>query len=182
MKKHKAFYKSFLCVVLFFGLLIFTACGKAPEKQAEEVAPVEGETDVETPAIIEAAVAELLADPFLFENKEVKIEGVVSQVCLDQGDKIRVLQNDSELSIEVRLGEFSGQFSSESEGQMIVVYGVLKTEIANIEEYKALKHDAEEHVAFETTQQAIEMMKNKGLEPKVNIFIKLSEYEIVLPM
>jgi len=181
MKKQKFFSKSFVFVFVFSLLLVFTACDKAPEQQAETAIPVESEVKEEAPALVELAIAELLADPFSYENREVRIEGVISHVCRHSGDKMRVQQDDSELSIQVKLGEFTEQFNTESEGTRVVVWGTLMTEVLNLEELEAHQHEGEEDHECETTQQAIEAMKAKGLDPKVNTYVKLGKFEIIVP-
>ncbi len=180
MKKQKLYNPPLFVLLVFSALLVFTACGQSPEKQAETAIPVENEVKEEAPALVEVAIAELLADPFSYENREVRIEGVISHVCRHSGDKMRVQQDESELSIQVKLGEFTGQFNTESEGTRVIVWGTLMTEVANLEELEAHQHEGEEDHECETTQQAIEAMKAKGLDPKVNTFIKLGKYEIVV--
>lgn len=148
----------------FSLVLLFGACSPAPE-QAETV------FEVEEAAVVETTVADLLADPLNYENRRVHIEGHISHVCRHSGDKMRVLQDDSDLSIQVRLGAFTGQFDTESEGLRVAVTGLFKTEVANIDEL-------EDHEC-ETTLQAIEAMKAKGLDVKLDSYIQLENYEIV---
>ena len=156
-------------LVLVAGL---AACAAAPE--TEEV--------VEAPEVLELTIAELLADPLAFEDKEVRIEGVISHVCRHSGDKMRVLQDDSELTVQVMLGEFTGRFDAESEGIRVALHGVVTAEVTNLDELEDHDHDHEEGHECETTAAAVEAMKAKGLDPSIRTRILLREYELIQPV
>ena len=126
--------------------------------------------------IIETSISDILSDPLEYDNKEVKIEGVITHVCRHSGDKMRVLQDDSDLTIQVMLGNFTGQFDTGSEGVRVMVTGTLMTEVTNMDELEAHSHEGEEHDC-EDTRQAVEVMKAKGLDAKIRTHIALNHYE-----
>lgn len=147
-------------------VLILAACSS---KRADNVKEVNHS--------VEASISELLTDPLDFDNKTVKIEGVISHVCRHSGDKMRVLQDDSDLSIQVMLGHFTGQFGTESEGTRVLITGTLVTEVTNLDELDAHSHEGEEGHDCENTREAIEAMKAKGLDANIRTYIALNHYE-----
>jgi len=170
MKKTDLSVGSLKYIAILAVVVGFAACGSAPE--IEEVA--------EAPEVHETTIAALLADPLAFEDKQVKIEGVISHVCRHSGDKMRVLQDDSELTVQVMLGEFTGQFDVESEGARVVLKGVVTAEVTNLDELE--DHDHEEGHECETTAAAVEAMKAKGLDPQIRTRILLANYELIQPV
>ncbi|MGF1585361.1 MAG: DUF4920 domain-containing protein [Bacteroidales bacterium] len=127
---------------------------------------------------IEVNISEILSDPIEYDSKSVQIEGVISHVCRHSGDKMRVMQDDSDLSILVMLGDFTGKLDAESEGQRVVLSGMLMTEVTNLDDLTAHNHDdGEEAHECESTLQAVEAMKAKGLNPDIRTFIALNQYE-----
>jgi len=133
--------------------------------------------------VIEAAISDLLADPLEYDNKAVKIEGVISHVCRHSGDKMRVMQDGSDLSIQVMLGDFTGQFDTESEGKRVALSGILMTEVTNLDELTAHNHEGEEGHEHEdghdceSTREAVEAMKARGLDASIRTWIALGNYE-----
>lgn len=125
---------------------------------------------------VEASISDLLADPLEFDNRSIKIEGVISHVCRHSGDKMRILQDGSDLSILVMLGDFTGQFDTESEGMRVSLEGLLVTEVTNFDELEAHSHEDEDHDC-ESTREAVEAMKAKGLDATIRTYIALSQYE-----
>lgn len=132
--------------------------------------------DLSDTEIAEAGISEILADPLLFDNKTVRVEGVISHVCRHSGDKMRVLQDGSDLSILVMLGDLTGRFDTQSEGTRLILTGTLVTEVTNLDELEAHSHDGEEHDC-ESTRQAVEAMKAKGLDANIRTYIAIGGYE-----
>lgn len=155
-------------------VMIFASCSSGRTDKGSHLA--EGLT-------IEASISELLSDPLEYDNKQVRIEGVISHVCRHSGDKMRVLQDGSDLSIQVMLGDFTGQFDTESEGKRVSLSGILMTEVTNMDELTAHIHEGEEgheHEAdhdCESTREAVEAMKAKGLDASIRTWIALNQYE-----
>jgi hypothetical protein len=149
-------------------ILIVASCGS---QQSET-----GQTD--SGKSIEVNISEILSDPLEYDSKSVQIEGVISHVCRHSGDKMRVMQDDSDLSILVMLGDFTGKLDAESEGRRVVLSGLLVTEVTNLDDLTAHNHDdGEEAHACESTLQAVEAMKAKGLDANIRTFIALNQYE-----
>ena len=128
--------------------------------------------------IIETSISDILGDPLEYDSKKVKIEGVITHVCRHSGDKMRVLQDDSDLTIQVMLGDFTGQFDTGSEGMRVMLTGTLVTEVTNMDELEAHSHEGEEHDC-EDTRQAVEVMKAKGLDANIRTHIALNHYETI---
>lgn len=150
--------------LLAIALLIASCSSNTAEKAADP-----GQT-------IEANISDLLADPLAYDSKNVQIEGVITHVCRHSGDKMRIMQDGSDLTIQVMLGDFTGQFDTESEGMRVSVTGTMVTEVTNLDELQAHSHEGEEHDC-EDTRQAVEAMKAKGLDANIRSHIALNHYE-----
>lgn len=152
--------------------LVIAACNNQTQK-AEEVAEVE-----------EVSVEALASDPVSFDNQEVVFEGTVGHVCRHAGDKMRIMQTENtDYSILVMLGDFKGQITPESEGALVKVKGVVKTEVRNMDELAA-EHEHHDHEGEEeghectSTAEAIQKLKDKGIDPKIFVYIEISELEV----
>ncbi|MBW6497697.1 MAG: hypothetical protein K0B09_04860 [Bacteroidales bacterium] len=172
----KRFALAMIAVFFFFG------CGQQPATQEEVV--------IET-----FEIAELISNPMEYEEQEIRIEGIISHICRHSGEKMRVAEIDGEgLSILVMLGDFAPQFNPEFEGQEVILTGVLKTTIQNIdalneehvhgEDGEDCDHEGEEHAHeeghddCESTQEAIAKMKAAGIDPDIAAHIEITSFEI----
>jgi hypothetical protein len=150
--------------------LFFFACGQQTATQEEAVEIYQ--------------IAELISNPMEFEDQEVRIEGIINHICRHSGDKMRVAELEGEgLSIQVMLGEFASQFSPEFEGQEIVLTGILKTVVRNLDALEAahVHEEGEEHEEGHecaSTTEAIEKMKAAGIDPDIAAFIEITSFEI----
>lgn len=169
--------------LLTASLFLLSACSKAPAQKADEVKMPEIQTPQAPQAqVIAASVSELMTDPMKFADKQVRIEGTITHVCRQSGDKMRVSQDGTELAILVKLGEFTGQLNAESEGSRVIVTGTLKTQIVSPEQQQVQaepQQDGEAGHECATDKAAAEVEKAKGLDPKTVVFIELSKYELV---
>ncbi len=143
--------------------LIITACGgPATEERAGE--------SIET-----YSITELVEQPMDFEGMTVRLEGVIDHMCRHSGDKMRVAQPDDDaVSIQVRLGDFMNQFDVEYEGSEVAVVGTLKIEVMNMEELE--QHD--EGHDCESTEEAIALMAERGIDPNIRPYVDLQAFEI----
>jgi len=162
--------------VLFVAVmaLLIAGCGQKTQKPAEAT----------TADAIEAiAISELVSDPITYGDKVVRIEGVIDHMCRHSGDKMRVKENGSDLSIEVKLGEMASQFSVDLEGRDVVLEGVLQYVVANKAELgeeapkPAEGEEAKEH-SCDSEKAAAEALKAKGIDPSISAFITLAKYEL----
>lgn len=158
--------------VLFFTVVIMiiaASCGQKTTKQAEAV-----------PSFEAYNISELVANPMEYADKLVKIEGVINHMCRHSGDKMMVKENDSDLSIQVMLGELASEFSVESEGKEVVVEGVMKFTVNNKEELgeEQHQHEGEEDHDCESEKAAAEALKAKGIDPSIRAFIEIVKYEL----
>jgi hypothetical protein len=149
-------------------LLIITSCGTGMSERSQPL------SDNLT---LKVSISELLSDPLEYDNKKVQIEGVISHVCRHSGDKMRVLQDDSGLSILVMLGGFTGQLNTGSEGVRIKLDGTVFTEVTNL--CALTGHDHEEAHDCESTLEAVKIMKAKGLDPNIRTWLDMNQYEII---
>lgn len=159
---------------LFFSVVLTVAvisCRQGGVKQT--VAPAET-----TPVI---TISELITNPVEYGDKLVRIDGVIDHMCRNSGQKMRVKEDGSDLSIEIQLGSLASEFSVELEGKAISLEGVLKYTVANRD---ALGEDAPQHGNkgeehdCETEKAVAEALKAKGLDPSINVFINMTRYEI----
>ena len=159
--------------VLFVAVmaLLIAGCGPKNTKPAETVA-------AETTAAI--SIDELVANPIAYGDQEVKIEGVILHMCRETGDKMMVKGADSDLSIQVKLGELAKDFNIEMEGRTVVVEGKLQYEVANKGELGEMEPKAKEGEVktCETEKAAAEALKAKGIDPSITSYITLVKYEI----
>ncbi len=123
---------------------------------------------------IETTISGLFEAPMDFDGKIVTLEGVITHVCQHGGDKMRIMQDGSDLTVQIMLGDYTGQFNADSEGTKIEITGTVETEVTNIDELSDHQHEDE----CENTLQAIEAMKELGLDPNIRPFIHLEKYEI----
>lgn len=129
---------------------------------------------------IEVKITELLTNPLEFDSETVETDGTISHVCRHSGDKMRVLQDGSDLSILVMLGDFTGHFNTESEGLKVTLSGKFMTEVSNIDELNTYiqEHEDESGHECENTREAIEAMESRGLDASIRTFIALEHYEL----
>ncbi len=162
--------KKFALAIL--ASLILFACGQQASKQDKVAETV--------------AISTLMANPVDFENKEVRIEGIINHICRNSGDKMRVAETAGEgLSVMVMLGELAAQFNAEFEGKEISVVGVVKTKIRNIDALDtAHAHpEGEEHKhegghECTSTTEAIVKMEAAGISPDVIAFLEIKSFEL----
>ena len=157
-----------LLFVFLSGLILFAY---GPKNQDQEVNEIEI-----------TQIKELLSNPPEFDGKEVAIQGIISHICRKSGDKMRVAEIDGEgLSILVRLNDHSISFSPEMEGSEILVTGMLVAWIRNLdalEEEHKLGGSEENRHACESTNQAIKLMREKGIDPDITSYIDLVKFEV----
>ncbi len=150
-------------ILLFAAGLVMVACGgPATEERSEEI-------------IEDHPIAELVEKHMEFDGRTVRFEGVIDHMCRHSGDKMRVAQPDDDgMSIQVRLGEFMNQFNVDHEGSEVTIIGALMTEVLNMEELE--QHD--EGHDCESTEEAVRMMAERGIEPNIRPYIELQGFEI----
>ena len=111
-----------------FAAAILTSCGTQPQQAAG--------TEAE-----DQQISAIVSDPLALEDQTVRLEGIISHVCRNSGDKMRIVQeNDDAYSILVMLGDFASAIDPEMEGRKVLVTGLVKAEVVNMD---ALQ---EEHV------------------------------------
>jgi len=129
-------------------------------------------------------ISELVAEPMSFEDKEVSFEGTITHICHHSGDKMRVNQvSDTDYSILVMLEEFKPQFDLTFEGKKVKLSGILKTEVANMDQI-AETHDHEHDHGEEghecaSTTEAVNKLKEKGIAPDIRAYIVMTGFEII---
>ncbi|MDZ7605998.1 MAG: hypothetical protein U5K79_10530 [Cyclobacteriaceae bacterium] len=109
--------KSLVAFILL--AFIFSGCsktGKNTESQAT--------TSENSAAIAQViSVTDLLANPELYDAKEIALKGTVVHVCKHSGKRLHLLGSDESSQIRVEAGEI-GQFDKALEGTDIVARGV----------------------------------------------------------
>lgn len=159
--------KKLFILALLAGFIV--SCAQKTEKKSEDT-------------ILEPTITELLSSPMDFEGAEVNMEGVISHVCKHAGDKMRVMQPDTELSVMVMLGEYTGVITPENEGQTVAFNGMVTVKVANLDALgEEHKHDGEEHEEGHecaSTEEAITKLKEKGLDPDLRVVVELKKYEL----
>lgn len=154
------------------AVMIMGSCGQKTGQTAAE-------TTEATPVV---AISELVTNPMEYGDKVVRIEGVIDHMCRHSGDKMRVKESGSDLSIEVKLGDMASDFSVELEGRSVALEGKLQYLVGNKAELgeEAAAHqpaEGEEH-SCESEKAAAEALKAKGVDPSISAFITLAKYEL----
>jgi hypothetical protein len=159
--------KKLFVLTLLAGFIF--SCAQKTEKIAEVT-------------VLEPTITELLSNPMDYDSAEVSLEGIISHVCKHAGDKMRVMQPDTELSVLVMLGDYTGVITPENEGQTVALNGMVTVNVANLDALgEEHKHDGEEHEEGEecaSTEEAIAKLKEKGLDPDLRVVVDLKKYEI----
>jgi len=158
-----------LLVIVLAGLALFSY-GQQRQEQA-------------TPIVNLIGIKELLTNGLGYHGKEVSVRGIISHVCRHSGDKMRVAEIDGEgLSVLVMLKDNSGSFSPESEGTELVVTGSVVARIRNLGALGKDHHPEQGsnhsggHVC-KSTEKAIRLMKEKGIDPDIAVYIDLVSYQ-----
>lgn len=175
-------------LLAFFAGILLVSCGIQSSPQAEGT-------------VEDHLIAEIVSNPVEMEDQLVRFEGTIGHICRHSGDKMRVVQGDDEAySILVMLGEFAPSFNPELEGMEVIATGVVKTEVLNMAALNATEehvHDEdceheeegmahqEEGMAHEeaghdceSTQEAIALLKEKGIDPDIRVYVELTAFEM----
>lgn len=148
---------------------VMISCGQVKEQQ-NEVAETQ-------------QISELVSQPLEYEGKEVSFDGVITHICQHSGDKMRVNQiDDADFSILVMLEEFQPQINAEFEGKHVRVKGVLKTVVSNMDEIEHShdeSHEGEEGHECESTEEALELMAERGITPELRSYVEMKGFEVV---
>lgn len=165
-----------ITLMILATAMLLTACG--PQTAVEQ-----GEAEVQT-----YLISEMVSRPLDLEDHTVRFEGIIGHVCRHSGDKMRVMQqDDNAFSVMVMLGDFTGSVTTEFEGKEVVATGVLKAEVRNLDELAAHEHDhAHDHDDHEhedghgcsSTEEAIALLKERGIEPNIFTYVELTSFEI----
>lgn len=130
-------------------------------------------------------ISELVADPLGFDGQEVSFEGTITHICRHSGDKMRVnQQDDADFSIMVMLEDFQAQINNEFEGKHVMLTGLLKTHVRNMDEGEEKHdhdhaHDGEEGHACASTEEAIKRLEERGVTPDIMAYVELKSFQIM---
>ncbi len=106
-------------VLTFLMTLIFSGCSKSEKSTNTENATAE-EATAEVRVL---TVAEVLANPELYDAKEIALKGTVVHVCKHSGKRLHLLSSDETSQIRLEAGQI-GQFDKALEGSDIVARGI----------------------------------------------------------
>ncbi len=165
-------------------IVVMSSCGQVGQNSSDQTQTRE--------------ISELVSEPLGYEGTEVSFEGTIGHVCRHSGDKMRVNQtSDQDYSILVMLEDFQSQINQDFEGKVVKVNGILKTEVIMPEENHTHDHDHadpdhdhadhdHDHATAEvneddcaSTQEAIEKLEEKGIEPDIFTFVEMTSFEIM---
>ncbi len=152
-----------LFFILFAGVILVSCNSQAGEDSQDNVQFL--------------TVEEMVQAPLEYEGQDVHFDAVIGHVCAHSGDKMRVIQPDNDVySIQVMLGDFMGQITADNEGELVAVTGTLHTEVINLDEVHD-EHEADEDHACETTEEAIRLLEEHGVDPDIHPYIELHSIE-----
>ncbi len=154
-----------ILLILFAGTIL-AACGTQTGQQEE---------------MIESNVKELALESMSFDGKTVTFDGIIGHTCQTSGDKMRVIYpEDTDFTILVMLGEFTGKITPEMEGNDIRIHGRLTTRVLNPDEglEDDHDHDDDDHECT-STAAAIERLEARGVDPRIQTYVELNAYELI---
>lgn len=158
--------------VLALLIFLIASCGQQAAEKTDEI------------AIVETNIVDLLSNPMDFDGNEIQFAGIISHVCTHSGDKMRVMNEESGLSVLVMLGDYVGQITPETEGQEVVCNGLVAVSVKNmeaLEEAHEHEHDGEHEEGHEcaSTEEAIAKMKEKGLDPDLAVVVNVKKVDFI---
>ncbi len=156
-----------LFLILIAGF-VMASCGTQTSQQAEIT-------------LEPSLIAELVYEPLSYEGKTVQFEGVISHICQHSGDKMRVVQTtDDTYSIQVMLMDYLNQFEAGHEGHEVLVTGVMRIEVRNIDELEDEHGDHDDHDGHDcaSTEEAVKRLAERGIDPDIRPYVELTAFEI----
>jgi hypothetical protein len=91
------------------------------------------------------SIAELMGKPQEFKDKQVLIEGEITEVCQKKGCWIKVKDASSETEIQVKVEDDVIVFPKDGKGKKVRAQGVVSvTVLTEAEQRKRAEHEAEE--------------------------------------
>jgi len=98
-----------------------------------------------TEEVVSATIQELLAQPAVYDGKEVAISGMVTHVCRHGGQKCFVLDEDGETQIRIVPSGDIDEFQIALEGSTVAFKGTFKVLNAVQAEVHVADHESKEH-------------------------------------
>lgn len=127
-----------ILLLLVFAVLI-GSCNQATRKDGSEV--MSGNVE----KIVSATVEELLAQPAVYDGKEVAISGMVTHVCRHGGQKCFVLAEDGETQIRIVPSGDIDEFKIDLEGSTVAFRGTFRVLNPVQAEVHVADHESKAH-------------------------------------
>ncbi len=153
-------------LVWIAGLVFLAACSQAGrQNEGNLIAGAKEE-------VLAATVEEMLAQPEIYDGKQVAVSGMVTHVCKHGGQKCFVLGKDGETQIRVVTGGDIDEFKIDMEGSTIAFLGTFK--VLNLEQSTELVED------YESQAHHDQEMAHSEAE-KADYFIEAIDFKEVTP-
>jgi hypothetical protein len=137
--------RSILWILIAF---LAVSCNQTTTKESN---PEENQSE----KIVSATIAEVLATPSDYLDKEVAISGMVTHVCREGGQKCFILADDGETQLRIVTGGDIDEFKVNMEGSIVAfkgIFRVLNTAQAEVE--KEDYNSKESHVVEQAHSSA----------------------------
>lgn len=144
--------------------VVLSSCGQTG--QSERAVSQEDEKD----KILTATVEEMLAEPAVYDGKEVAISGMVTHVCRHGGQKCFVVGKDGESQLRIVPSGDIDEFKIELEGSTVAFKGTFKVLNPVQAEEHVADHDSKEHHDSEMAHTQAE---------KADYFIEATDFKEV---
>lgn len=144
--------------------VMLSSCGQTG--QSERAVSQEDEKD----KILTATVEEMLAEPAVYDGKEVAISGMVTHVCRHGGQKCFVVGKDGESQLRIVPSGDIDEFKIELEGSTVAFKGTFKVLNPVQAEEHVADHDSKEHHDSEMAHTQAE---------KADYFIEATDFKEV---
>lgn len=153
---------------------LFFACTNMEQKNDKETTR-EPEKKILT-------VNEVMENPDLYLDKEIKVEGIVTHVCQHGGKRLHLSAPDSDVKLRVRAGKKTGNFKREMEGSNVMLTGKFieeKMDEEYINKLKSgnIKEDSGEHEDDDHEKETV-IKKEQDAKGVSEAFIKEMEAKI----
>lgn len=107
---------------LFIVLIVAVACNNTQNAGTDDATT----TNEETATITEITVANFIADAGTYAGQEVTLTGLVNHTCKHGGQRMFIIDEETEETVKIEAGENIDSFEAELEGSVVVVRGIVK--------------------------------------------------------
>lgn len=148
--------------LLLLITFILSSCNQVSDKSTNSTSSSD--------LISEVEVAEILENPDKYDGEKLMVKGIVTHVCKHGGQKLFIMNDDSDQQIRVNTSDDISEFDVELEGSAVEFIGYFKklteveTEVMNQETDEMHHHTGDElHAEAEKASYYLEALDLKKI-------------------